>query len=74
LLLKRLFAVSLYRKRRHGVCITALLCRPGDIYHRGYWLSGKTAAAEAATVMPRYWVHYYVPEREAWTELPGETA
>jgi hypothetical protein len=72
LLFKRLFAFFLFRIRTRGVCIRAILCRPGDIYHRRNWLSGK--AAEAATVLLGYWGHNYDPEREVWTELPGETA
>ena len=73
LLFKRLFAFFLFRIRRHGVHITTILCRPGDIYHWWKWLSGETAAAEVATVVPGYWGHNYAAEREVWPELPGET-
>jgi len=68
LLFKRLFAFFLFRIRRHGVYITTILSLPGDIYHWWNWLSGKSADAETATVVPGHWGHNYVPEREMWTE------
>jgi hypothetical protein len=72
LLFKRLFAFFLFRIRRHGVLTSTVLRRPSDIYHWRNWLNVKAAAAEAATVVPRYWWHNYAPERELWPELPGE--
>jgi len=72
-LFKMLFDSFLFRIRRHGFITSKFLCRPGDIYHWWNWLSGKAAAAEAATVMSGCWGHSYVPEREAWTEFLGET-
>jgi len=68
LLFQRLLAFFLFRIRKRGVYITTALCRPGDIYHWWKWLSRKAAAAETATLMPGYWGHNYVSEKEAWTE------
>jgi hypothetical protein len=46
--------------RRHVVHNSTILFRPSDIYHCTNWLSGKVAAAGAASVVPGYWAHNYV--------------
>ena len=46
--------------RRHVIHKSTILFRPSVIYHCTNWLSGKAAAAEAASVVPGYWAHNFV--------------
>jgi hypothetical protein len=64
-IVEKLFGFFLFTIRRHGVYITTVLCRTSAIYKCCKWLSGKSAAAQLARVVPGCWGHKNAPEGKA---------